>query len=784
MRIAFRRSLPILLFLALLQTSLHGQPGARYSGGSVAAPGGPADEVNPFVGTAPVPVVEGMKAGVFDTGNTYPGAALPLGMVQWSPDTETGFLKRRTSYFYGDDGIRGFSLNHLSGAGCQIFGDVLIQPIAHAVNSSPATDASAYWAKFSHANENASPGYYSVGFASGVKVQLAVTTRAGIGEFTFPASTESAVLFNVGRDATVVHNASIEITGDRQIAGSVSAGNFCRETRDKYTVYFAAEFSRPFSSFGTWKDASVTKGQRLVEGPVTGGWVGFDTTQNQKVVMRVALSYVSTANARKNLAMEIPGWDFNTVRQAAHERWNHDLNLIHIEGGTSEQRRVFYTALYHALLHPNIFDDVNGDYMGFDSKVHRAQGFNIYANYSGWDIYRCEMQLLAMLFPKAASDMAHSLVLDAEQGGGLPLWAAANNETCQMVGNPSSPIIADVYAFGGRDFDAHAALAAMLKGATDPNAKSVYCTEWPGLSDYMKDHFLGPDSITWHNHPSGPAEMLEYTTADFSIAQLAQAIGDQNTYQTFMKRAQYWRNTFDTKVGYVEPRKKDGTFVEEAPDSATYFVEGNPAQYSWMVPYDMRGLIDVMGGNAKVVERLDTFFTELNAGAHKPYFWIGNEPVFAVPWAYDFAGAPWATQAVVRRAELELFSSQPNGEPGNEDLGATSAWYVFAALGAYPAIPAVGGMALNSPLFPSATIHLGNGKIFKIEGEGAAASNPYVQSLLVNGKPSEKTWIPYETLSQGATLQFKLGSTPNKEWGTRPEDAPPSFEEGAPPSGK
>jgi len=782
MRKTVRRSLPILLFFTLLQTPVRGRPGVLAPGNGAAA--GPADEVNTFVGTAPVRPVEGMRAGVFDTGNTFPGAALPFGMVQWSPDTETGFLKRRTSYFYGDDAIRGFSLNHLSGPGCQIMGDVLIQPIAQAVNASPATNESAYWTKFSHGDEEASPGYYSVGFNNGIKVQLAVTTRAGIGKFAFPASADSGIIFNVGRNATVVHTASLEITGNREVAGSVSGGNFCRETRNKYTVYFAAEFNRPFNTFGTWKGASVNKGQRSVEGPETGGWVGFDTTQDHDVVMRVALSYVSIANARKNLAKEVPGWNLEQVREAAHDRWNHDLNLITIEGGTTELRRVFYTALYHALLHPNIFDDVNGEYIGFDYKVHRARGFHVYANFSGWDIYRCQVQLLAMLFPKATSDMAHSLVLNAQQGGALPLWPGANTETCQMVGNPSSPIIASVYAFGARDFDTRQALAAMLKGATDPDAKSVYCPAWPGLSDYLKDGFLGPDSIEWHQHPSGPAEMLEYTTADFSIAQFAKAIGDETTYQAFMRRAQFWRNTFDTKVGYVEPRKKDGTFVEEAPDSLPYFVEGNPAQYSWMVPYNMRGLIDLMGGNAQVVERLDKFFTELNAGAHKPYFWIGNEPVFAVPWAYDFAGAPWGTQAVVRRAELELYTSQPNGEPGNEDLGATSAWYVFAALGGYPAIPAVGGLALDSPLFPSATIHLGNGKVIKIEGENAAASNPYVQSLLVNSRPSDKTWIPYDTLSKGVTLHFKLGNVPNKEWGNAPGSAPPSFNEGATPTGK
>jgi predicted alpha-1,2-mannosidase len=772
---ALKQLFPAALLLFIFSMPLQTELGAQQTkSDSATSPSGPADEVNTFVGSAPVPVA-GMRSGVFDTGNTFPGAALPFGMVQWSPDTETGFLKRRSGYIYGDDKIRGFSLTHISGAGCQIFGDVLIQPVAQAVDASPDADAAAYWQKFSHQNEAAAPGYYSVSFDNGIKTQLAVTTRGGIGEFDFPESAPATVLFNVGRDATVVRSASIDISGDREITGSVSAGNFCRETRDQYTVYFAADFNRSFSGFGTWKGASVNKGQRAVEGPGAGGWVGFDTNDHQPVLMRVAISYVSVANARMNLAKEIPGWDFDAVRAAARAKWNLDLSRIALEGGTPQERRTLYTALYHALLHPNIFNDANGQYIGFDAKLHEARGFNIYANYSGWDIYRCEMQLLAMLFPKAASDMAHSLVLDAEQGGGLPLWPAANNETCQMVGNPSSPIIADVYAFGARDFDAHTALAAMLKGATEPDAKSVYCPEWPGLADYLKDHYVGPDSIVWHNHPSGPAEMLEYTTADFSIAQLAKAAGDKTTAETFAKRADYWRNTFDAKNGYVEPRKKDGTFVEDDPASDAYFVEGNPAQYSWMIPYDMRGVIDLMGGNAKVVDRLDTFFTELNAGAHKPYFWIGNEPVFSVPWAYDFAGAPWKAQAVTRRAELELYTPEPNGEPGNDDLGATSAWYVFAALGVYPAIPAVGGLAINSPLFPSATIHLGNGRLIRIEGKDAAAGNPYVESLLVNGKASEKTWIPYATWSKGATLSFKLGSEPNKTWGSAPGDSPPSF---------
>ncbi len=783
MRTSFKMSLSTCLLIFMLLTG-YGVPGTRQLSGKNAVSSGFAQYVNPFVGTAGP-----------DPGNTYPGAALPFGMIQWSPDSRTGFVRHGGGYLYHDDAIRGFSLTHLSGTGCPIMGDIPIMPFAGSIATSPAADSSTYIASFAHANEEASPGYYSVAFDNGIKVQLTVTTRAGIGSIAFPPSEHSNVLFNVGKNATGVTGATVEITGDREISGSVSTGHFCSLKDNKYTVYFAAEFNRPFISFGTWSGASVDKGQRSVAGGQTGGFVEFDTTNDRRVEMKIGLSYVSADKARKNLGREIPGWNFETVRQAARDRWNHDLGRIVVTGGTDDERRVFYTALYHALLHPNVFNDVDGQYIGFDDRLHTANGFNVYANYSGWDIYRCEVQLLAMLFPKETSDMMTSLVLDEQQGGGLPLWPVANHEACQMVGSPSPPMIADAYFFGARDFDAKAALTAMIKDATDPNATSNSCPEWDDLNDYLKYGFLGPDTITnrWHrNSPSGPSQTLEFTTTDFSIARLAQAFGDTTTYQTFMKRAQFWRNVFDTQTGYVEPRRKDGSFIQVEPGARRYYVdghqaqyvEGNAAQYSWMVPYNMRALMDLMGGNAKVVERLNKFFTELNAGDNRPYFWIGNEPVFAVPWAYDYAGAPWEAQSVTRRVEVELFTPGPDGEPGNDDLGATSAWYVFAAMGAYPAIPAVGGLALNSPLFPSATIHLGNGKVIKIEGENASASSPYVQSLRVNGKPSETTWIPYDTLRQGLSLQFHLGNTPNKQWGIKPEDSPPSFAEGMEASGQ
>ncbi len=765
MRISMK-SFALLLFIPLTLLFLGCQQGAGPSKVSMnPAPVHPADDVNPFVGTTA-------------DGNTFPGATMPFGMIQWSPTS--GFKEHAGGYVYTDNVIRGFSLNHLSGPGCPIMGDVPIMPWVGAITSSPAADIESYSANFSHANETASPGYYSVGLDNGVMAELTVTTRAGIGRFEFPSSAGANVLFKTSQTAN--HNgvgtATVEIVGNNKISGSVATGGFCSYP-NKYTVYFAAEFNHPFTRFGTWKGSLVKGGQRSVSGPNTGGFVGFDTTQNQTVEIKVAISYVSVANAWNNLDQEIPGWDFDAERKAAHETWDHELGLIAVSGGTRAEDRVFYTALYHALLAPNVFSDVNGEYMGFDNHVHVAKGYTQYANYSGWDIYRDEMQLISLLHPKEASDMIQSLVVDEQQGGGLPMWPVANHEACQMVGNPACPIIADAYAFGARDFDAKAALKAMLKGATQPGANCNGCMEWDSLSSYLKQGYLGPDDKGHKpGSHSGPSQMLEFTSADFSIAQMAKALGDTSTCQTFMKRAQFWQNTFDTKTGYITPRRKDGTFISVDPGSSKYYVEGNAAQYSWMVPYNMASLIHLMGGNAAVIKRLNTFFTELNAGSNQPYFYIGNEPVFAVPWAYDFAGAPWGVQDVTRRVETQLYTDKPDGLPGNDDLGAMSAWYVFATLGAYPAIPGVGGLALGSPLFTKTVFHLGNGMVVNIDGINASAANPYVQSLTIGGNPYERTWIPYDTFSQGATLEFTLGPTPNKDWGNKPDDAPPSFTEG------
>jgi predicted alpha-1,2-mannosidase len=748
----------------------------------------PAQYVNPFVGTANSPFKDYL--GGNSSGNTFPGATLPFGMIQWSPDTEKGFGKdERGSYLYADTAIRGFSLTHISGPGCPVFGDVPIMPVVGEVKTSPASVPNAYLAKFSHAQEQASPGYYEVALESGIQVKLAVTDRTGSGVFTYPASPDATLIINPGRNASGVTDAEIEITGESLLSGSVSSGGFCG-ARNKYRLYFVIMFDRPFKNTGTWKEDKLTPGARSVKGAQSGAYVTFDATTNRTVQAKVGLSYVSTRNALSNLQAENARWDFNDVRERANKRWNEALGRIEVSGGTDAEMQLFYTALYHTLLHPNIFSDANGEYIGFDDRVHTAaRGRTHYTNFSGWDIYRSESPLVAFLFPKEASDMAQSLITDAEQGGGLPIWPVANDESGAMYGDPSVPIIVSTYALGATNFDTRAALKAMIKGATDPATKSKTYPQRNGLADYLKYGYIPMEQKGLRGSPS---VALEYEIADFALAQFARAHNDMDTYREMMRRSQFWTKLFDSETRYIRGRWADGSWLPGfdfkamlykpelpwRPESHKSYVEGNAVQYTWMIPHNMRALIERIGGNEVAIKRLDSFFTEFNAGPDRPYFFIGNEPVFAVPWIYNYTGTPWKTQGITRRILTELFTPLPSGIPGNDDLGATSAWIVFAAIGLYPIIPGIGGFAINSPLFPEITVHLKDGKQLKIIGQGARTDSPYVQELLLNGKPFNSTWLPYQTMANGATLRFKLGNTPNTGWASNPSAAPPSFPDG------
>ena len=790
---------------------------------AVASPAGAADlagYVNPFSGTRAGAPDFGTGGGA---GNTNPGPGVPLGMVQWGPDTSPGSANAGGGYAYDDTKIRGFSVRRLSGAGCANEGDVPFLPTTAPIAGSPVDPMStdfkdALLPSFSHADEAAQPGFYRVGLGNQVDAQLTATTRTGIGRFTFPAGSAANVLINATGSRTGNSAGSVEIDpAAREVTGAATSGAFCI-VPNTYRIYFAARFSRPFKAYGTWTRQSLAPGSTAAEdtatgppfvqgghGPTaqTGAYVGFDTATGRTVEMRVGISFVSVDGARRNLDAETDGRTFAALRSSARRSWNRMLGRIAVAGGRLDDRRTFYSMLYHALIHPSTFSDVDGRYTGFDGKVHTARGYTQYADFSGWDVYRSQIPLLALIAPRQASDFVTSLLADQQQSGWLPKWSVANSHSAVMTGDPAVPAIAHVWALGARRFDLRAALAAAVKGATETgtSANSGY-VERQGLADYerlgyvpyekngnlltasgldsWRHDVLGPDStdtdLTW----GSAATTLEYATDDFAVARLAAAAGDPATCRQFVARSANWRNVFDPSIGYARPRWSTGQFVApydpntNDPLSSLGFVEGDGAQYTWMVPQDPAGLFTALGGREAAARRLDAFFAELNAGPSSPHAFLGNEPNSNAPWLYDWIGQPSKAQDIVRRAILAMFNASPSGYPGNDDLGQMSAWYVFGALGLYPAIPGSDVLALGSPLFPRATLRLAGGDL-RITARGAARNAPYVQRLALNDRNHGRPWLRLSDVARGATLRYTLGGKPNVAWGSRPADAPPSF---------
>jgi predicted alpha-1,2-mannosidase len=462
---------------------------------------------------------------------------------------------------------------------------------------------------------------------------------------------------------------------------------------------------------------------------------------------------------------------------------------MRIGGGTSAQQTEFYTALYHALLEPSIFSDANGTYLGFDGNVHRTSHGQVqYANFSGWDVYRDEIPLLAVIAPEQTSQMVTSLLNDEGQGGWLPKWGFANDYTQVMNGDAADPIIAEAYAFGARDFDAGAALAAMVKGAsTTPTSSELgqgFYVERPQLSDYLSLGYV-PNTQESDLSPenNGASETLEYASADFAISELAQDLRQSSTARTYLARSQNWTNVFNTDTDYVQPRDGSGQFPEFGPTTdgmgsfgQSGFQEGDAAQYTWMIPQNIGGLITSMGGDSAAVSRLDTFFQQFNAGPNAPYYWAGNEPSLGTPWIYDYAGAPYKTEAIVHELLDGVYSNTPGGEPGNDDLGAMSSWYVWSALGMYPETPGTSVLALGAPIFPKAVITLAGGHQVVVNAPGASTST-YISDLKVNGRDTSKVWL--SGLSSSSELDYTMTSTADQSWGAAAADAPPSYSSGA-----
>ena len=758
-----------------------------------------ASHVDPFAGT-----VDGPDS--FGRGNTVPGATVPFGMVQWSPDTTT-VQGRLAGYRYRDHHLTGFSLTHLSGAGCSLYGDFPFLPTTEPIRSSPQGTGGRLDGNlqpgFSHANESARPGYYSVRLnpvhGGAITTELTATTRTGMARFTFPASPHASVLIDAGGSAQPDDFAEVNLDpGAREISGTASSGLFCGQ-RPRYRVYFAAVFNRPFQAYGSWEGSRLKRSTTTASATQTptvhprstaaaGAYASFDTRRSRVVMARVGVSFVSVEDARANLAAENPGKPFGKVAARAQRSWNASLGRIRVSGGSSAQQASFYTALYHVFMAPRTFNDVNGDYLGMDGQVHNAGRHIQYADFSGWDIYRSEIPLLAMLTPRRTGDMIRSLLADANESGCLPRWPYANGQSMTLVGDSADPIIASAAAFGAGGFDRGAALEAMVRGASEPcrSANGEY-VERQGLAEYLAHGYVPFDIDTQTKNANSiygdpesvwgsAATSLEYYLDDFSIAQFAaRSLHDGSTYAQFMQRSSRWRRLYDPASGMIEPRFATGSFPN--PYSRTKgpgFVEGDSAQYTWMVPQDPAGLIRRMGGKAKAAARLGYFLRDLNAGqggARSDHALLGNEPTLQTPWLYDWMGRPFRTQEAVRRA-LGLYSPTPAGYPGNDDLGTLSAWYVFGALGLYPEIPGVGMLALSTPLFPSAEIRLPHGRraLLSTRGHGT-----YVGSLAVGGQPHGRPWIGYCELAAGARLQYRLSTRPNRSWGSSAATTPPSY---------
>jgi predicted alpha-1,2-mannosidase len=712
--------------------------------------------VDPFIGTA-------------GHGHTYPGATVPFGGVQLSPDTRLTGWDGCSGYHYSDSVVYGFSHTHLSGTGASDYGDILLMPTIGAVQldrGDAAHPETGYCSRFSHAKEEAAPGYYRVVLdEGGIAVELTATKRAGFHRYTFPKSESANVIIDLAHRDEVIES-DVRIVDDMEIVGYRRS----RHWADDQRVYFAAKFSKPFVSRGVGSGDAVVNGADEMSGTDVKAFASFRTAANEAILVKVGISAVDVEGARRNRDAEIPGWDFETTRAEAERAWNAALGKIHVRGGTKAQRVTFYTALYHTMLAPNVFMDVDGRYRGRDLEIHEARDFTNYTVFSLWDTYRAEHPLFTIIEPERTVDFLKTFLAQYEQGGLLPVWELAGNETNCMIGYHAVPVIVDAYVKGIRGFDAAEALAAMKHSAE---------TDFRGIGAYRE---LG--YIPAGEEGESVSKTLEYAYDDWCIAQMAKALGADDDYAAYIRRAQSYKNLFDPSTGFMRAKTNGAWWAPFDPAEINFnYTEANAWQYSFSVPQDVRGLIELMGGDERFAARLDSLFTTnpKTSGLDLPdvsgligQYAHGNEPSHHIAYLYSFAGRPWRTQERVRDIMDGLYHDARDGLCGNEDCGQMSAWYVLSALGFYPVTPGSDVYVIGTPLFREATIDVGGGKRFVIRANGVSRNNIYVQSAALNGKPYGASFIRHGDIVAGGELAFVMGAEPNASWGAAESDRPAS----------
>lgn len=723
----------------------------------------PVDEPLPLVGTDA-------------HGHAYPGATVPFGMVQVSPDTPIQGWDGCSGYHYSDSAIVGFSHTHLSGTGCGCLGDVLLMPTVGQVYLDAGTPGHGYSSSFSHDQERATPGYYSVFLQTPkVAVELTATARCGFHKYTFPATDQAHVILDLAHgvgDSPI--ETALTVENDHTISGSrISDGWGGRRA-----VYFVAEFSRPFASFGIERNGErLAAGTREASGKEVKAFFSYQTAKDEVVLVKVGISGTGVEGARKNLAAEIPGWNFNGVRKAAVKQWRKVFNAVQIKTFDPHIRATFYANLYLSCLAPVLFNDVDGTYRGYDHQNHSETHFQNYTTFSIWDIYRAEWPLLTLLHPGRVNDMVQSMLAEYREldQHTTPIWPLWGNETWCMIGYHSVDMIAEAYREGFRGFDAEAAYQAMRDTAMQNRN---------GLESYKKLGYVA-------SRPGDQAtsKTLEYTFDDWCIARMAQSLGHEQDAGLFYQRAANYYNLFDRTTRFFRGRLANGAwrvpFVDDGMVGDEY-TEADAWQYAFDVQQDVPGMITLYGGDEGFIEKMDAMFNAspvIHTGipdisGRIGQYSQGDEQSHHTAYLYDYAGAPYKTQQHIRQIMSLEYNDTPAGQCGNVDCGQMAAWYVFSALGFYPMNPDSGVYAIGSPVVSKAVIHLDrekyHGRTFTVVAKNNSADNIYIQSASLNGKPLMKPWLTYEQITSGGTLDLVMGPKPNLEWGSAQADRPPA----------
>ncbi len=705
--------------------------------------------VNPFVGTD-------------GHGHTYPGATLPNGMVQLSPDTGIDGWDWCSGYHYSDNSIMGFSHTHLSGTGCADYGDILFMPVTGELKidaGSKDNPDSGYRSRFSHKNEIAKAGYYSVLLDDyNIKAELTATARAGFHKYTFPESKSAKILIDLVHGIQdQVKDSEIKILDNKTVEGyrrsSGWAANHC--------IYFYAEFSKPFKSFSLVEDGALSKEKNNSNSKSIKAFFEYDTSSNDVLLIKVGISHTSIEGAKANVKAEIPGWDFNRTAQQADSAWEKSMSAIKIESRNTKKLNVFYTALYHALLNPGIISDVDGNFIGMDEKIHEVKGGEMYTVYSLWDTFRAENPLYTIIDRKKANDMVRSLVEKYEEHGLLPVWELASNETGTMIGYHSIPVITDAYFKGIRNYDIEKAFEAIKKSAMQDHL---------GLQFYKSMGYIPSDLES-----ESVSKTLEYAYDDWCIAMMAKSLGKEDDYKYFIDRAQFYKNVFDPSTSLMRAKKNGKWFEPFDPYSVSgNYTEANAWQYSFFVPQDVNGLINLMGGDSKFISKLDELFSTdpkltgrfqsditglIGQYAH------GNEPSHHMAYLYNYVGVPSKTQEIVHKIVNTLYTEKPDGLCGNEDCGQMSAWFVFSAMGFYPVCPGDNKYIIGTPVFEKLTVKSGEDNNFTVIAKNLSDENFYIQSAKLNGKDYPYSFITHNDILAGGELVFQMGSKPGK-WGS------------------